>query len=396
VHVTHLGLVDFRSYPQVELDLGPGVTTLLGANGQGKTNLVEAIGYAATGRSHRVAADAPLVRAGASQAIVRVEVARGGRPVLVELEITPGRANRARVNRAPVPRQRDALGHVARVLFCPEDLSLVKGDPGDRRAFLDELLVSLAPRFDGVLADLERVLRQRNALLKSAGALRGGGQRARAAAEQTLTVWDDQLVALGAELVVARAHLVARLSGPVEAHYRAVAPEDREPRVGMGYACGVPGVSPVAEAGAGDDRTPDALPDRGMVGAALREALARRRDEEFARGITLVGPHRDEVALSLHDLPLRGYASHGESWSMALALRLASYDLLKADVGAGGDPVLVLDDVFAELDTGRRERLAAMVAGVEQVLVTAAVAQDVPAALAGRTVPVEHGRVGAA
>jgi DNA replication and repair protein RecF len=395
VHVTHLGLVDFRSYREAELDLGPGVTTLLGANGQGKTNLVEAIGYAATGRSHRVAADAPLVRVGAGQAIVRVEVARAGRQVLVELEITPGRANRARVNRAPVPRQRDALGQVARVLFCPEDLSLVKGDPGDRRAFLDELLVSLAPRYDGVLADLERVLRQRNALLKSAGALRGGGARARAAAEQTLSVWDDQLVTHGAELVVARAHLVARLAGPVEQHYRAVAPEDREPRVGVTYACGVPGVSPGPGA-SGDDAAAVGLPDRAMVGEALREALAQRRDEEFARGITLVGPHRDEVALSLHDLPLRGYASHGESWSMALALRLASYDLLKADVGVGGDPVLILDDVFAELDTGRRARLAALVADVEQVLVTAAVAEDVPASLVGRTVPVGHGRVGAA
>jgi DNA replication and repair protein RecF len=395
VHVTHLGLVDFRSYAQVELDLGPGVTTLLGPNGQGKTNLVEAIGYAATGRSHRVATDGPLVRVGAAQAVVRVEVVRAGRPVLVELEITPGRANRARVNRAPVPRQRDALGHVARVLFCPEDLSLVKGDPGERRAFLDDLLVSLAPRYDGVLADLERVLRQRNALLKSASALRGGGLRARTAAEQTLSVWDDQLVSLGAELVVARAHLVARLAGPIDLHYRAVAPEDRDPRVGVAYACGVPGVGRAQEPGVAAP-TPAELPDRTEVGEALREALARRRDEEFARGITLVGPHRDEVLLSLHDLPLRGYASHGESWSMALALRLASYDLLRADVGTGGDPVLVLDDVFAELDTSRRERLAGLVAGVEQVLVTAAVAEDVPAALAGRIVAVGQGTVGAA
>jgi DNA replication and repair protein RecF len=385
VHVTHLGLVDFRSYREVELDLGPGVTTFVGANGQGKTNLVEAIGYTATGRSHRVATDAPLVRAGAERAIVRVAVARSGRPILVELEITPGRSNRARVNRAPVPRQRDALGQVTRVLFAPEDLSLVKGDPGERRGFLDDLLVSLAPRYDGVLADLDRVLRQRNALLKSASALRGGGSRARAAAEQTLAVWDEQLVACAAELVAARAHLVARLVGPVGEHYRAVAPEDRDPAVGLSYACGVPGITEVGS---------EAQVGREVVATAMRAALAQRRDEEFARGLTLVGPHRDEVVLTLHDLPVRGYASHGESWSMALSLRLASYALLRADAGPGGDPVLILDDVFAELDAGRRERLAALVAEVEQVLVTAAVPEDVPAALAGRVVPLAGGTVG--
>jgi DNA replication and repair protein RecF len=384
VHVTHLGLVDFRSYPQVELDLEPGVTTFVGANGQGKTNLVEAIGYASTGRSHRVASDGPLVRAGAERAVVRVEVSRAGRRLLVELEITPGRSNRARVNRAPVPRQRDALGQVTRVLFCPEDLALVKGDPGDRRAFLDDLLVSLAPRYDGVLTDLERVLRQRNALLKSATALRGGGQRARTAAEQTLSVWDDQLVTCSAELVAARAHLVARLAGPIGEHYRAVAPEDRDPRVDLTYACGVPGVT---------DTGADPAVGREEVAEAMRAALVARRDEEFARGLTLVGPHRDELVLRLHDLPVRGYASHGESWSMALSLRLASYALLRAEAGPGGDPVLILDDVFAELDTGRRERLAGLVAEVEQVLVTAAVPADVPSALAGRQVAVAGGTV---
>ena len=373
MHVTHLGLVDFRSYGAVELDLPAGVTTFVGANGQGKTNLVEAIGYACSLRSHRVATDAPLVRQGAQRAVVRVHADRGGREVVVELEITPGRANRARLNRSPVPRQRDVLGHVSRVLFAPEDLFLVKGDPGERRTYLDELTVALAPRFDAVLSDLERVLRQRNSLLKSASALRGGGARSRSAAEATLSIWDDQLAALAAEVIGARSSLVERLSHPLSESYRTVAPGDRDPLARIEYVPGVPDAR-----GLGRDE---------LVGR-VREALVARRDEEFARGITLVGPHRDELAVTLHGMPVRGYASHGESWSMALALRLASYDIVRAEAGPGGEPVLILDDVFAELDADRRERLAAAVAGVEQVLITAAVAQDVPEVLRGRTVAV--------
>jgi DNA replication and repair protein RecF len=373
VHVTHLGLVDFRSYVAVELDLPAGVTTFVGANGQGKTNLVEAIGYACSLRSHRVATDAPLVRQGAERAVIRVQADKGGREVVVELEITPGRANRARLNRSPVPRQRDVLGQVSRVLFAPEDLFLVKGDPGERRTYLDELTVALAPRFDAVLSDLERVLRQRNSLLKSASALRGGGARSRSAAEATLSIWDDQLAALSADVIAARAALVDRLSGPLSEAYRAVAPGDRDPRALIEYVPGVPGAPGLGR---------DALAEK------VRESLLARRDEEFARGITLVGPHRDELAVSLHGMPVRGYASHGESWSMALALRLASYDIVRAEAGPGGEPVLILDDVFAELDADRRQRLAVAVAEVEQVLITAAVPDDVPEVLRGRTVAV--------
>ena len=373
MHVTHLGLVDFRSYTTVELDLPAGVTTFVGANGQGKTNLIEAIGYAASLRSHRVATDAPLVRQGAERAVVRVHADRGGREVVVELEITPGKANRARLNRSPVPRQRDVLGQVSRVLFAPEDLFLVKGDPGERRTYLDDLTVALAPRFDAVLSDLERVLRQRNSLLKSASALRGGGARSRSAAEATLSIWDDQLAALSAEVIRARAALVDRLSLPLSESYRAVAPGDRDPRARIEYVPGVPDV-----AGLGRDE----------VEERVRAALLARRDEEFARGITLVGPHRDELSVTLHGMPVRGYASHGESWSMALALRLASYDIVRAEAGPGGEPVLILDDVFAELDADRRARLAGAVAGVEQVLITAAVPEDVPGVLRGHTVAV--------
>jgi DNA replication and repair protein RecF len=368
VHVAHLSLTDFRSYPEVELDLSPGVTTFLGPNGQGKTNLVEAVGYVATLGSHRVAQDAPLVRSGAPRAIVRAAVIRDGRSTLVEIEITPGRANRARLNRSAVPRARDVLGVLRTVTFAPEDLALVKGDPAERRRFLDELLIARTPRLAGVRADYDRVLRQRNALLKSAGsAVRAG--RGDAA---TLEVWDSHLAAVGAQLLAARLRLVAELDPLVARSYQAVAPDTGTPR--LAYRSSL-------------DTDPEAAPRTSATGAsqeelatALISAMAGLRRQELDRGISLVGPHRDDLVLWLGNDPAKGYASHGESWSLALALRLASYDLLTAD---GGEPVLILDDVFAELDSTRRARLAERVAGAEQVLVTAAVAQDVPELLAG-------------
>ncbi len=364
--------MDFRSYEAVDLELHRGVTIFVGSNGQGKTNLVEAIGYACDLRSHRVSIDAPLVRRGAPRAIVRVTADRQGREVLVELEVNPGRANRARINRSPVPRQRDVLGHVARVLFAPEDLSLVKGDPSERRSYLDGLLVALSPRFHGVLADLDRVVRQRNSLLRSASTFRGGTSRGRDAAEATLAVWDDQLVVLGAEVIAARAALVDLLSGPVAEAYRSVVSGgDHQPR--LEYVPGVPQSLGLA---------------RGELADHIRRELHNRRADEFHRGVTLVGPHRDELALSLNGMPMRGYASHGESWSMALALRLASYDIVRGHSEPGGEPVLILDDVFAELDEDRRERLARAVADVEQVLITAAVAEDVPKVLRGQVLAV--------
>ena len=379
MHVAHLSLVDYRSYAALELPLEPGVTAFVGPNGQGKTNLVEAIGYVATLASHRVASDAPLVRHGAERAVVRADVVRDERHTLIELELNPGKANRARVNRSPVPRAREVLGLLRTVLFAPEDLALVKGDPSERRRFLDELLVARAPRFAGVRADYDRVLKQRNALLKSAGAAR----RARSAegALHTLDVWDAHLAAAGAELLAARLELVAALEPLVDAAYDAVS-GGRGPTA-LAYASSL-GAEALAAAGHG----------REGLEAALLAATSERRPAELERGVSLVGPHRDDLVLSLGPgdaaLPVKGYASHGESWSFALALRLASYDLLRAD---GGEPVLVLDDVFAELDTSRRERLAALVAPAGQVLVTAAVAQDVPAALTGARVDVEGGRV---
>ena len=388
MHVSSLSLTDFRSYPEVDLALRPGVTTFLGPNGNGKTNLVEAVGYLATLGSHRVATDAPLVRAGAARAVVRGSVVRDGRSTLIEVEITAGRANRARVNRAPVPRPREVLGLLRTVLFAPEDLALVKGDPAERRRWLDDLLVARAPRLAGVRADYERVLRQRNALLRSAGP----AARSRAADLSTLEVWDTHLARTGGELLAARLTLLDELRAPVSAAYAAVAGESGATHAGAGDM-------PPAQVQAGltyrsslgADLPPAA--DRAALSGALLDATRARRREELERGVSLVGPHRDDVVLALGDLPARGYASHGESWSFALALRLGAYDLLRAD---GGEPVLVLDDVFAELDAGRRARLARRVAGAEQVLLTAAVAADVPAELAGERFEVRSGGIGQA
>lgn len=378
MHVAHLSLTDFRSYAGVELTLGAGVTSLVGPNGQGKTNLVEAVGYVATLSSHRVSTDAPLVRWGAERAIVRAAVMREDRSTLIELEITAGRANRARVNRGPVPRAREVVGLLRTVLFAPEDLALVKGDPSERRRFLDDLLAARAPRFAGVRADYERVLRQRTALLKSAGsAIRRGSGDVR-----TLDVWDAHLATAGAELLAGRLHLVAALTAPVASAYAQVSDKQGDAVISYRSVLGEDLADAVRDApGAG----------RELLQARLLEALGRMRSQELDRGVCLVGPHRDDLVLSLGPFPAKGYASHGESWSYALALRLASYDLLRHE--SGGDPVLVLDDVFAELDSGRRDRLAALVRDAEQVLVTAAVPQDVPEALAGARVDVMDGEV---
>jgi DNA replication and repair protein RecF len=378
VYVAHLTLVDFRSYAGAEVALEPGATAFIGRNGQGKTNLVEAIDYLSRLGSHRVASDAPLVRAGADRALVRAAVVRDGRQAILEVEIHPGKANRARVNRADLPRARELVGLVRTVIFAPDDLALVKGDPAGRRAFLDDLLVMRTPRLAAVRADYERILRQRNSLLKTAGAARRGST-SQESALSTLGVWDSHLARTGAELLTERLRLVAEL----------------RPYVGHAYATVARGAS---SDDAGLDYQPsleiDDLTERGDLTERLLAELDVRRNDELDRGVSLVGPHRDELMLSLGNgeqrLPVRGYASHGESWSFALALRLASYDLLRAD---GDDPILILDDVFAELDSERRAQLAELVAGAEQVLVTAAVAADVPEKLAGVRYQVAGGDV---
>ncbi|MEU7148151.1 DNA replication/repair protein RecF [Streptomyces sp. NPDC045470] len=371
MHVSHLSLADFRSYARVEVPLDPGVTAFVGPNGQGKTNLVEAVGYLATLGSHRVSSDAPLVRMGAERAIVRAAVVQGERQQLVELELNPGKANRARINRSSQVRPRDVLGIVRTVLFAPEDLALVKGDPGERRRFLDELITARSPRMAGVRSDYDRVLKQRNTLLKSAALARRHGGRQMDLS--TLDVWDQHLARVGAELLAQRMDLIATLQPLADKAYEQLAP----------------GGGPLAmeyRGSAGDAM--HGVSTREELYGLLTEALGAARKNEIERGVTLVGPHRDDLLLKLGQLPAKGYASHGESWSYALALRLASYDLLR---GEGNEPVLVLDDVFAELDSRRRERLAELVAPGEQVLVTAAVDDDVPGVLSGARFAVSEG-----
>lgn len=358
--VRHLGLRDFRSWETVDLELAPGRTVFLGPNGHGKTNLVEALWYSSTLNSHRVGTDAPLLRTGAGKAVISTIVVNEGRELAVDLEINAGRANKARLNRSPVRSPREVIGVLHAVLFAPEDLALVRGDPGERRRYLDDLATIRRPRIAGVRADYDRVLKQRTALLKSAAGARYRGDRS---ALETLDVWDGHLAVHGAALIAARLQLVAALAPEVEKAYQVLAPSSRPASINYRSS-----VEPVNEAGAGDDVE--------FLEAALLDALARRRDAELERGLCLVGPHRDDLELWLGEQPAKGFASHGESWSMALALRLAAYELLRTE---GTDPVLLLDDVFAELDTARRRALAGVAASAEQVLVTAAVEEDVPA-----------------
>jgi len=357
MYVRNLALRDFRSWAELDLELNPGRTIFVGPNGFGKTNLVEALWFCATLGSHRVSTDAPLIRAGAERAIVSTIVVNDGRELAVDLEITAGRANKGRLNRSPVRSTRDVLGAVRAVLFAPEDLALVRGDPAERRRYLDELATVRRPRIAAVRADYDKVLKQRTALLKSAG----GRFRADTGVMETLDVWDGHLAENGAQLMAARLDLVNELAPEVEKAYQLLAPASRAAVIT--YRSSI------------DSGAPNRADDIGYLQTAMLEALARRRDAELERGMCLVGPHRDDLDLRLGEQPAKGFASHGESWSLALALRLASYELLRAE---GSEPVLILDDVFAELDTARRRALAGVAAEAEQVLVTAAVGEDIP------------------
>ena len=406
MYLRHLSVTDFRSYPSAELPLAPGVTTLIGLNGQGKTNLVEAAGYLATLASHRVAADAPLVRAGTQQAIVRGVVVRDGRETLIELEINTGRAsgrNRARLNHSPASRPHAVLGTLRTVLFAPEDLGLVKGDPSERRRFLDELLVARQPRWAGVRSEYDKVLKQRNALLKSAApVLRRGIRRpyrsstslstqavdndvdSTDSALHTLDVWNSHLAKVGAQLLYARLRLMRDLTPYLTQAYDEVSAAHSDARISYKSSLREEASATIAVGG---------VPEIQELHEELLASLEAVRVNEIERGVSLVGPHRDDVVLTLGGLPAKGYASHGESWSFALGLRLAAYQLLRHDLAE--DPVLILDDVFAELDSGRRERLALLIADCEQVLITAAFPGDVPAVLSdsGTTYRVTLGQV---
>ncbi len=379
MYVAHLSLHDFRSYPLLEVELEPGVTSFVGRNGQGKTNIVEAIDYLSRLSSHRVAADLPLVRRGASQAVVRAAVVREDRRAVLEVEINPGRSNRARVNRSQLPRARELLGLVRTVVFAPDDLALVKGDPTERRRFADDLLVlHQGARYAGTRSDYDRVLKQRNTLLKTAR-VRGSSAEA---ALSTLEVWDAKLAAIGAEIMSSRSRVVEQLNPLLGKAYEAVAR-------GAGAEDAVLSYRPSFDLTAGEP-VGTGPEDVGDLEQAMLAEIGRRRPDELDRGVSLVGPHRDDLLCSLGEFPVKGYASHGESWSFALAMRLASYELLRS---TGDDPVLILDDVFAELDTDRRAQLAELVGGAEQVLVTAAVPEDIPVGLRGRRFEVAGGEV---
>ncbi|MEV7756840.1 DNA replication/repair protein RecF [Microbacterium sp. NPDC089180] len=376
--VEQLGLKDFRNYAGADVSLSAGANVFVGRNGQGKTNLVEAVAYLATLGSHRVSNDAPMVRDGTDAAIIRARLAHGERSVLLELQLNRQGANKARVNGVNV-RTSELPRYAQVVLFAPEDLQIVRGDPSSRRRFADQLIVQRTPRMAAVLADYDRVLRQRSALLKSARA-RG----VRGDALSTLDVWDEKLVSLGTEVIESRLALASDLSAPMARSYAAIAGADHDPR--LSWALSVGGGDP-EEGESGDASGPS-----GPLADQFRAALAARRSAELERGLTLVGPHRDDLVLEVNGLPVKGYASHGESWSVALALRLASAELLRAESRLG-DPVLILDDVFAELDSGRRTRLAEMAGGYEQVIVTSAVEEDVPEGLRAHVVRVEAGRI---
>lgn len=375
--VRHLTLKDFRSYESADLEFTDGVSTFVGLNGQGKTNVVEAIGYLSSLSSHRVAQDAPLVRAGAGQAIVRGAVVRDGREQQVELEINPGKANRARLGKSPVTRPRDVLGTLRTVLFAPEDLALVKGDPSERRRFLDDLLVARQPRWAGARSDYDKILKQRNALLKTARTAPD-----RAATLATLPVWDSHLSSVGANLVYARLRLLRDLQPYLRLAYDEVSAGQSDAKVTYKSSL----YDELAEQLAAGE-----VPEVTELEAGFAKSFEQQHRAEVERGQTLVGPHRDELVLRLGTLPAKGYASHGESWSFALALRIAAFQLLRHDLGT--DPVLVLDDVFAELDAGRRGRLATMVGDCEQVLITAAVDDDVPESLTGKQFAVTLGSI---
>ena len=368
--VRELHLRDFRSWRSVDLDLAPGPTVFTGRNGFGKTNLLEALFYLSTLRSHRVSSDAPLVHAGSASASVTATVENDGRELTAELRINAEGANKATINRSPARRPRDLLGILRTVLFAPEDLSLVRGDPSDRRRFVDELVAQRGPRFAAARADYDRVLRQRSALLKTAAAaLRRGGQQADSVVS-TLDVWDGQLADLGGQVIAARLSVLAELEPHFTGSYASIAPHSRPAVLRYRPAGGVEI----------EEHTPEAIAD------VLALRLTELRDKEIERGLCLVGPHRDDIDIVLGSDIAKGFASHGESWSLALALRLGSVELTRAE---GVEPVIMLDDVFAELDAKRRAQLVDFTADAEQLLITAAVAEDIPGRIGGRRIGVD-------
>jgi DNA replication and repair protein RecF len=384
VYVKRVRLTNFRNYKTADLELYPGVNLLHGSNGQGKTNLVEAINFFGSLSSHRVAGLTPLLKQGEETAIISLELAHDERELLLEFELNSDSSNRARLNKSPVAKPKDILGYLNSVIFAPEDLDIVKRDPTNRRAFIDQLIIQFTPRMLGVYSDYERVLKQRNTLLKSARATGTKGS-----ALSTLSAWDESLVSLGSEIIAARVSIAQKLEPGLITNYQAIAKSNNEPK--MFIKSSIIGTAAI-DSEESDSAEYLAITDREQIAGLFRETLEKTRPKELERGITLVGPHRDDLVLILGSLPAKGYASHGESWSYALALRLASLEILKAESRLG-DPILILDDVFAELDADRRAKLAELVLGNEQVIITAAVIEDVPEALSAKRFSVVAGEI---
>ena len=384
MYVKKVRLTNFRNYKTADVELSPGVNLLFGPNGQGKTNLVEAVNFFASLSSHRVAGHTPLIKQGEQSSIISLDLAHQERELLLEYEINSDSPNRARLNKSPVQKPKDILGYLNSVIFAPEDIDIVKRDPTNRRAFIDQLIVQFTPRMLGVYSDYERVLKQRNTLLKSARATGTRGD-----ALSTLSAWDESLVKFGSEIIAARVSITAKLNPGLIKNYQNIAKTNNEPR--MFIKSSILG-STIYDGEEADDTEYLETPDREEIAELFREKLVRMRQKEIERGITLVGPHRDDLVLILGSLPAKGYASHGESWSYALSLRLASLEILRQESKLG-DPILILDDVFAELDSDRRAKLAELVQGNEQVLITAAVIEDVPASLVAKRFSVIAGEI---
>lgn len=379
MHIRYLSLRDFRSWPELEVEFTPGITVFTGQNGYGKTNIVEAVGYLSTLSSHRVSTDAPLVRSGAPSARISATAVNDGRELTAHLLINPHRANQAQINRTRLKSPRELLGIVKSVFFSPEDLTLVKGDPAARRRYIDDLLALRRPAASGIRIQYDKILRQKNVLLKSAASTlrRGYSSADGQAALATLDTWDAQLAQVGAALMAARMDLIAELADHVSQAYATLAPHSRP--ASIAYAPKLSGP---------DGESAEALPSEPeLLEALLLTRMAERRTAEIERGSCLVGPHRDDLDLILGNDPAKGFASHGETWSFALALRLGAYFLLRAD---GPDPILVLDDVFAELDRHRREALMEIANQAEQVLITSAVGEELPKALVEDTSVAHH------
>ena len=359
MHLSHLSLKNFRSYSELELPLNPGITIFIGRNGEGKTNIVESILYLAFLSSHRTAGDLPLIKLGESAAYLRSRIQNPEREILVELEINAEKANRARINQNPVKSQKELFGLIQCIYFSPEDMDLVRGDPLERRRFIDQILILRSPRLAGVIADYERAVKQRNALLKTR------------ANQVSLEPWDQQVAKFGGEIISARISLLTDFGPFFSEVYENIAP-DKKAHIKYKSSLEYPSINPKENY------------------EAIIFKMSELKSQELDRGLTLVGPHRDDLVLHLGDHPVKGYASHGESWSVALSLKLAAYNLLiKEEI----KPILILDDVFSELDEERRSQLINLAKSAEQTFITVAVEGDLPKDLPGTIFNVKNGSV---